>query len=234
MLDDVVDGLVRCDSFAEHGDEDQKQKEHSGQQRPRVKTSRAPPAAPTAIERHLSGGHTTPREPVFRSWRRRSLWLPSRIPPLPELVSADLEVAEKAAERLRPEASRRVAVDGHALTGTVPDLQLRRACALEVGAEMHQKVDQLAVLELRKRGQRRPLLDANELDVALRCLSRLFEKVRVALQQRTEVRLGLLLGRALRGGAHLRSEGDPAVVIGTLGRDRDVHCVLPGRRWGTA
>ncbi len=92
-----------------------------------------------------------------------------------------------------------------------------------MAVEELQQVDELAVLELGERRQLPLRLDPDELDATVRRLSRLFEEVRVTLEQGAEVLLRFLFGRPLRRGADLRSEGDPPLLFGALGRDRDLH-----------
>lgn len=68
--------------------------------------------------------------------------------PVEELVASDLEVADRCGDGLWPERLARMAVPHDHLPGTVGDLELRRALAAEVSAEVAEEVDELPVAEL--------------------------------------------------------------------------------------
>lgn len=78
--------------------------------------------------------------------------------PTPELVPRDLEIVDEATQGLRPEALRRMAMNGDLLSRSIGDHELRRAITSQVGAEELEEVDQLAVLELGERRQVAPRL----------------------------------------------------------------------------
>src|SRR5258706_2028659 len=72
--------------------------------------------------------------------------------------------------------------------------------------------------------------DPDELDATVGRLSRLFEEVRVTLQQGAQGVLRFGFGRTMRRRADLRSEGDPTLLIGAFGRDRDLDVDLQASR----
>ena len=152
---------------------------------------------------------------------------PAVFGPVPELVSRDLEVAKEATESLGPKALGRMAMQRDLPARPVGNFELRRSLALEFARVDLQQIDQLAVLELGERRQLRDSLELDQLDAAIRRLSRLVEQIRIALEECFEVRLCLCLGQTLSGRTYFGRERDPALVLNAFGRDRDVHLLSP-------